>query len=479
MTGPRLRGLLPSTEGTLARCPETLRANELAERLHWFIHTRWIAVLLCLAGMVWALHPPWSHAFGLHVDYRFFLTVTLCLAGTNLIYGRVARQAEQPVPRPLLHRLLRAQVLTDFLNLALLSYGLGGIETPILILFMPHIILSTLFFTRIQSLAMTLAAILCATLPMVLEAAGIIPTVSIVAAGHKALPIGASPVITAGYALAIAGAFLVCWYLVSAITFSLRLRECQLEEAFAQLQLLDQEKSRVTLRATHELKAPFAAIKSYVYALRDGYCGPLPDPARQVVLRIGERCDRLMDKITGIIHLSNLRSASPRTRELTALDLQPLLAREVQEAQLPATPRHITLRLQDAAAPCPILATEELIHTLLSNLLTNAVIYSHDGGAIDVGLEEEPNGWIALWVQDQGIGIPEDQLDRIFTEHFRSNNAVQHNPNGNGLGLALARETVRLLGARIAVQSRPGQGSRFSVHFRHVSGHTEILGPPR
>ncbi|MBF0152220.1 MAG: HAMP domain-containing histidine kinase [Magnetococcales bacterium] len=461
---PLLQGRRPVFAGDVSHiCEEGLRATEMSERSWWFIQTRWISVALCSLGSIWATLPSLRHFAGLHIDFRYFLAVTLLLALSNLVYRRWAKTLAVGQPsKGGVCRLLMVQVLTDFMSLSILTYGLGGVETPVLILFLPHIILLTLFFARFYSFVMTWVGIFFATLPMVLEYAGVVPTLSLFDVAQKVERISANLLVTVGYVLAIAAAYLVSWYLVSEITSGLRQRELELEQAYDRLQLLTQEKAHITLRATHELKAPFAAIKSYVYTLRDGYCGTLPEKAQQVVVRIGERCDLLMEKITSIIHLSNLRTLTPATIALTTIDLLPLLTKEVEEARLVGQVRGIKVEFQPGDKASPLLASQEHMHTLLANLLLNAINYSKEGGVVEVALDVQEKQ-VLLHIQDHGIGIPSDHLARIFDEHFRSNNAVRHNPNSSGMGLALVREIVTLHGGDIQVVSQLGEGSRFSV----------------
>ncbi|NGZ06170.1 MAG: HAMP domain-containing histidine kinase [Magnetococcales bacterium] len=459
----------PFLEWDTSVCEKGLRTTEMSDRGWWFIRTRWNAAGLCFLGALWALLPPLQDTPRFVVDYRFFLVVGVLLALSNIMYARMAKNliTEQPSKRRLC-RFLSFQVLTDYVNLSILTYGLGGVETPILILFLPHIILLTLFFSRSYSFVMTWVGIFFASLPILLEYMGWVPTISIFDNTMKVMGISSSLVVTASYILGISAAFLICWYLVGDITAILLMRERQLEEAFHRLQLLDQEKSQITLRATHELKAPFAAIKSYVYTLRDGYCGPLPDKAKQVVERIGERCDLLMEKIADIIHLSNLRTLSPSNVGLTETDLMSILVKEVEDARLIGQPKGIEVTFLSRKAPCYMMASREHLSTMISNLLRNAVNYSHPGGTVDVTLNRAADK-VTLHIVDHGIGIPEDHLDKIFEEHFRSNNAVRFNPNSSGMGLALVREIIRLHGGEIHVTSQLGAGSRFSVTLTRLT----------
>lgn len=438
-----------------------LRSSELVERVRWFINMRWLAVLACCIGTLASL----LDIFPIHQEPLFFVIATLFLAVSNLFYTFFAyRLSNRQKDEHKVQVFLVTQMFGDFMALSLLAYALGSIETPVLTLFMAHIILATLFFSRRGSLAIITAAWLFASIPLILEWAGIIPTFSILDGSFKQT-VSDSFLITSGFVAGIGGVFFICWYLVSEISSSLKLRERQLEDAFEMLVRVDREKTQATLRATHELKAPFAAIKSYVYTLRDGYCGELPDKAQKVVSRIGDRCDQLTKKITDIIHLSNLKSLGPMGMTRMQVDLSRLLAEQCREAGLIGEPRGVKVKNRaERVGPVYVVGSKPHLETLFSNLLRNAVTYSYDKGEVEVSMDQESSR-VSVHILDQGIGIPEQNLAKIFEEHFRSNNAVAHHPNGTGLGLPIVKEIVHLHRATMHVESKVGNGTKFSVSF--------------
>ncbi|MCZ7581900.1 MAG: HAMP domain-containing histidine kinase [Deltaproteobacteria bacterium] len=390
------------------------------------------------------------------------------MAAANYVFSRlVMRFTSEENHRQAIRRTLIAQVLADFFALSVITYALGSIETPVLILFMPHVILVTIFFNRVRSFLMTLVGVAFASTPMILEVLGVLPVQSLYDESWKPAVIG-SPVLTLAYLGGISAFYLVSWYLISEISTSLQRREHQLEDAYEQLMLLDKEKTLATLRATHELKAPFAAIKSYGYVMRDGYAGELPDKARVIVGRISERCDLLMAKITNIIQLSSLKTVTQQAADLQTLDLIGVVLKEAAEARVVGEPRDIRMNNHLAGEPpAYVRASREQMHMLFSNLLHNAVIYSKSGGAVDVSARRKP-GTISIRVSDQGIGIPKENIPKIFDAYFRSNNAVEHNPNGTGLGLPIVKEVVRLHNAVLHVSSEMGRGTCFTVTFNLV-----------
>jgi signal transduction histidine kinase len=442
---------------------EDLHSRVLVDRAYWVVRLRWGAVGACGLGTLASmtnLVPERLHAV-------YFASVTVFLALSNWVYGFLVRRWSLSSRNPTaLKRLVIVQVATDYLSLSVVNYATGTLETPFFMLFLPHVILLSLFFSRRLSLFMTAVGVVLALLPLVLESMGVVPLVSILDLPFKERVLQ-DPKVTFLFVAGLSAAFFFCWYLTSTITSSLKYRENQLQMANDALVRLDREKTQATLRATHELKAPFAAIQSYVYTLRDGYYGDLPAEALDVIRRIDDRCDRLKAMISDIIHLSNLRTLVVSNDDFEPVDLRAFIRDEVEDAALVAKRRSITvlnLVAEEGGVPM-VRASSRHLRTLVSNLLRNAVNYSHDGGKVEVGVEAVGGGAV-LRVRDYGIGIAQELLPKLFDDFFRSNAAVKHNPNGNGLGLAMVKEIAKLHGAVIEVSSEEGKGTCFSVAFK-------------
>ena len=444
-----------------------LRSIELYDRIWWFINMRWVATGIC--ALCWVvLNLNW---FPVKVRSSEFLSGVIALCFLNILYivsGRKILSKEKSVNDSLVRFFLRVQIIGDFIILSFLNYQAGTIETPIFLLYVPHIILAALFFRRIKSFMIAIVAWVFAVASLCLECQGLIPVVSIFSNGFKSHLMQGNCVLAKAFMLGLGITFLTIWYIISEITTSLKLREQQLEHAYDMLKKLDSEKTHATLRATHELKAPFAAIKSYIYSLRDGYCGVLPEKAGKVIERIGERCDRLMDKISDIIHLSNIKTLVVSHLNFAPVDLKEILQEEVAECDLLGHPRKISVHLDAPGEPLFICGSKPHLKTLFSNLIGNAVSYSKPGDSVIVQLVCDKNNLIVK-VSDQGIGIAKEHFEKIFEEHFRSNQAVSHYPNGTGLGLPMVRELVKLHQGELSFQSEVNVGTTFEITFKSVT----------
>jgi signal transduction histidine kinase len=456
--------------GSVTTYTSDISSQELASRAKWFINMRWLAILSCAIGGLFAA----AGVVPAKVNALDFAVVVVFLSITNLAYVIIGRNLfGDKSRRQELQFLLLWQIIGDFAALSFLTYALGTIETPMAALFMAHIIIATILFSRWRSLIIATIAWISASLPLLLEWGGSIPRRSIFGSQFKSM-VNSSFEVTIGIVLASGGVYFVCWYLVSEISSSLKLREHQLEDAYHMLIKIDKEKTQSTLLATHELKAPFAAIKSYVYTLRDGYCGALPEKAQAVVARIGDRCDQISNRITDIIHLSNLRTLVVTDMHLVPVDLVTVLAEEAHEGALIGESRKVqVINLAENHPPIFVMGSYLHLKTLFGNLIQNAINYCRENtGRVVISVEISPQK-ATVAVQDNGIGIPKENLDNIFNDHFRSKNAVAHYTGGTGLGLSIVKEIVVIHGASIEVESIVGRGSSFNVRFDTIDAKQE------
>ncbi|GAC1648548.1 MAG: ATP-binding protein [Herpetosiphon sp.] len=213
---------------------------------------------------------------------------------------------------------------------------------------------------------------------------------------------------------------------------------------------------------SHELKTPVAIIKGYASTL--GRPDAQWDRAtlNDGLLVIEEEADRLNQLITNLLDVSRLQSHGLRL-VLAPFALPPLVERIIQGISATAG-QNFEFELRFDPAMPSILGDEERIRMVITNLLTNAVKYSPQGGTVRVGGWKEDDHAL-VYVADQGIGIaPEDQ-ERIFERFYRVEDTLSRTTQGVGLGLFLAKAIVEAHGGTIAVESQLRRGSRFVLRL--------------
>ncbi len=230
---------------------------------------------------------------------------------------------------------------------------------------------------------------------------------------------------------------------------------------------LDRAKSRFFVNLSHEFRSPLTLIVGPLEGALDGSYGALPTPLRaqhEVMLRHGQRLLRLINQM---LDLARLESGG-LTVTAHPVDLADFTRQVGSMFSSVAGRRGLALRLDLPDEPVVALADEEKLEQIVSNLLSNAVKFTPSGGTITLGLAADPTGdsWRLRWtVADTGIGIPADHLTKVFDRFHQVDDSATRSGEGSGVGLALVKELVGLIGGEITVESSPGSGAMFTVRL--------------
>ena len=433
----------------------------VVHNVSWFCQFRWLVIAILLSYGVVGLFPRLIDPFGIRPPgvWPFITVAILVLSNFTFLYLARTRTAPAQIMTN-----LWGQIIVDLVILTGVVYFIGSLETNIAFTYLFHIVLSCVFFSGRQSLIVTAMAICmfaaCIMAEYVLK---ILPSMSIFTGSFREAY--TSPILTMlafNFFLTI-GIWMVVWYLASHLSLMVRKRDFELAETNRRLVAASEERSRHMLTTTHQLKAPFAAIYSNAQLLLQGYCGEIPDKSLKVIERISLRCRRLTAEIQEMLQLANLSSTSMESLTRIRMVSTELLEWCISQVESVAKERNIAFNTD--IEPVTMLGAEDHLKMLFVNLLTNAVIYSHRNGQVSISCKPGPNLESVVVIEDNGIGIPADKLPRIFEEHYRTNEAVEHNKESSGLGLAIVKNVAEMYGIRIRVESRPAFGTKFELIF--------------
>ncbi|MCI9649757.1 cell wall metabolism sensor histidine kinase WalK [Oscillibacter sp.] len=230
------------------------------------------------------------------------------------------------------------------------------------------------------------------------------------------------------------------------------------------LQTTESARRRFVSDASHELKTPLAAIR----LLTDSILQTEDiDPAitREFVSDIGQEAERLARITEDLLRLTQLDSGAMGKPEL--VDVLPVLEQVMRMMNLVAQEKGVELTY-DAAEGCTVLAAKDEIHQVIYNLVDNAVKYSA-GGAVQVSLRWHSEQ-VVLEVADNGAGIPEEDLPRIFQRFYRVDKARSRAAGGTGLGLSIVQDTMEKRGGTVEAANRPGGGAVFTARWPYARG---------
>ncbi|MDQ6919006.1 MAG: HAMP domain-containing histidine kinase [Candidatus Dormibacteraeota bacterium] len=223
---------------------------------------------------------------------------------------------------------------------------------------------------------------------------------------------------------------------------------------------LERMKSDFLNLASHELRGPIAVLRGYTSMLEDGSLGALTDSMRAVVPVMTAKLremNLLINQMLETARLDDSRLVLSRER----LDLGDVL-QEAAAQMRPIAGGHHQLLVDRGSKRISVEGDRNRLTTIVTNLIDNAIKYSPQGGAVRCRLRAG-RGRAMLSVADSGIGIENEELPRLFTRFGRLAKAENSQIPGTGLGLYLSRELARLHGGDIAVASKPGKGSTFTV----------------
>ena len=223
-----------------------------------------------------------------------------------------------------------------------------------------------------------------------------------------------------------------------------------------EMERLDRYKTRFTLMVAHELRAPIAALQSFLLSILKGYVPP--EQQEEILERAVARAQELLERVNDLLNLAAARE------EITPAMSKDLSLADVLEKLIPPFQSQAVdegLRLDVNILKRPRLeAVPEQMEQLWTNLISNAIKYTPVGGEVAITLDEDKGVAIGT-VEDTGIGISPDHQAQIFEEFFRTPQAKDHNHLGTGLGLSLAKRIVEGHGGSIELESDLGNGSRF------------------
>ena len=227
------------------------------------------------------------------------------------------------------------------------------------------------------------------------------------------------------------------------------------------LQKTEESRRQFVSDASHELRTPLAAIRLLSDSIIQNELDQ--DTVREFVQDISSESERLTRMTTKLLNLTALDSKQFTQQELEPVNLGACCQKAVRMLTPFAKEVHASIE-QSSEEHCCVMAREDDIFQIVLNLSENGIKYSQGGGQVRL-IAYSQGTTAVLIVEDNGIGIPEEELDRIFERFYRVDKARSREAGGTGLGLAIVRETVEKYDGTVEASNRPQGGARFTVKF--------------
>ncbi|WP_405031155.1 ATP-binding protein [Paenibacillus hexagrammi] len=236
---------------------------------------------------------------------------------------------------------------------------------------------------------------------------------------------------------------------------------------------LEQARREFVANVSHELRTPLTTIKSYLEALDDGAIEE-PQLASRFISVTRSETERMIRLVTDLLHLSRLDSKQSLIHKKMT-QVSDMLDEVADRFSFQLRQRKIRIHIQVDPDVTSLLIDRDKIDQVLDNLVSNAIKYTGDEGAIQLSARRSNKNDLEITVQDNGIGIPKKDLARIFERFYRVDKARSRNMGGTGLGLSIAREIVKAHGGTIHLDSELGQGTKVMFTLPMQSGEGEAL----
>jgi PAS domain S-box-containing protein len=241
---------------------------------------------------------------------------------------------------------------------------------------------------------------------------------------------------------------------------------------------LDRMKTEFVSQVSHELRTPLTAIKGFTELLLDGDAGDVNDEQQEYLDIVKSNVDRLVALINDLLDISRIESGRIKL-DLAAIDVAAIIRSVVATMRPLLEGKQQTLTTTIEADLPEAMGDRDRVVQVMTNLVSNAYKYTQAGGAIEVSAASSGD-MLRVAVRDNGMGIPADDIPRLFTRFFRVDSSLTREIGGTGLGLSIVKSIVELQGGTVSVESEVGQGSTFgfTLPLATVPAAAPSVAPP-
>ncbi len=435
--------LLPNSAYAYDKYWESIR-----EYNRWFISLRnYAAVLL----FIFILGLKFLFNFQLN-DFQFIslLVANSLIIAVNIYYkrivGRINSSGNIKGITPLKFSLI--QITVDLLILGAIVYLTGGIEAPIFMFFIFHMIIASILLP--EKLAYSLAAILIFLFSGLsyLEYSGVIPHQKI--EGLFASDFYNDFSFLIGFISVFSLSLLISVKITTKLASDIYFREGELRRTLDELNSAEESKQKFIMGLVHELKSPIAVALTFIDLVLSGIAGKIDNTASEKISKSKSKLRESIDLINSTLRVSQFKLLNKTVRE--EFDLIELIKMVIVDYKILAKSKNIDLKHNtDEFETLNIESDKILLKLAISNLISNAIKYTPKGGKVRVILTQ--NDKINIEVSDTGIGIPKEEQAKIFKNYYRAKNAVNNGIEGTGTGLSLVNQIASALNIKLELES--------------------------
>lgn len=238
------------------------------------------------------------------------------------------------------------------------------------------------------------------------------------------------------------------------------------EEGRRQAEILSKVKTGIVSTVSHELRTPLTSIKGALKLVDGGLAGTINKAAADLIKIADNNTERLLLLVNDILHIEKM-NANVLAFDFRNVVIQPLIENAIENSQTYACQFGVRFVLKNSLPDAVVLGDPDRLMQVMTNLLSNAAKFSHEGSEVIVSLERLPE-FIRILVQDKGVGIPEEFQPHLFDEFTQGSHYHKRKIGGTGLGMSIAKKIVDAHKGKLWFQSEMGKGTSFFLDLKEV-----------
>jgi len=421
----------------------------------WFIRIRWIAILLLFITTFIISQFLWVSFQVVPIYFlSFFLLVLNCL---HFFILKMMIKKDDKRVIIFIKRFIHFQIIMDLIILTLVLHFSGGIENPLIILYFFHMIIASAIFSSLESYLHTVFIFLLVGLMALFECYGVIPHYHLEGFVSYDLYMNKFYIYGAG------SIYIISSILLVSLTHMVVAKSIKVEESYVmtnlELEKKDKLKNEYVLRVTHDIKGHLAAIISCLNIVINKNTGPLNEMQEEFVNRAYKRSGLLISFVKDLLNLTKKRLV--QDAEFEEFSIRDLINKVASSVQVLAKDKSIEINVFIADTVQTIIGNPFTLEEVYYNLLFNSVKYTPNNGKVELFVRDRYNH-IITEITDSGIGIPPEEIPKIFDEFYRASNVPKDINTGSGLGLSIVKQILENHKGKMWVQSEPGVWTKFT-----------------
>ncbi len=435
----------------------------LVKRTQWLIRHRWMAICAVIIATYITKHA---------IDIDVQENAIYCVGGFLVIENLVAlfwlkyllRCCPENIYRNVKYN-INFQISTDLIALTAILHFSGGIENPFFLVYIFHMVIASILLSEFETYLQTTLALVLFGLLIYFEYSGTLAHYCI--GKHQSVDHDLSK--DAIYISRVYFIFTFTCYILVYLSGSMgkrmRNQEDGLTKALNKLKRQDEIKNEYVLRVTHDIKGHLAAIQTNLAVVTKKILGPIDKKQEEFITRAYNRTLKLTNFVKNLLALTQMRLSDKFEKEVFILNK--LLNNIVESVKVNAENKNIRIVSHIDPAIDKILGNELSIEEVISNIILNAIKYTPENGEVDI-VASDKKDHVLIEVEDNGLGIPENELSQVFDEFFRGSNVKQITEDSTGIGLSLVKQIIERHNGEIWVESKLGKGSKFSLSLPKI-----------